>query len=1165
MVVSTALLLSVVGDPDVALLLHRIEALEAKNAALQLRVDALASAASPTSPQAPPPPIVVAEALRQSPQAARERWEFSYVGIQAENAELIDFLAVSSPSIQFDRVNANTQHAGLTVGRRWQVGRIVLGGEFSASTQLRLTPPERVWLRTIPPSQTGSFSAIGENVRLAWPQASPPRDQADFEDQAVKHRRASRSSSRQRPGLPPPAPWTSGRRRRIAGPGREPSWPRAPGAPALPWSGCSSCARPGGAGWCPARPRRWPSAPRLAGPASCADPRDASATGAARCDLGAPVVQGKSRPASRWRQMSSAVIAGGFGSIPPPTTTDFLDIKDLGGRSKPGRRAAIRAFGDRRATFSEGSTRLLRRDAASLQGPSALSDQGQAAEQFGDPAQARSRRLADQQAEARHDEGGEADAQGDQPDIGFQQGQAHAYGARVDRGAHSGRDQGQQAARRGFADGNGGLGRILVALQRLPDHLDAQRAEQAEGDPVVEGFDEACGRHAQGEADQGRDRLDHAEHQAGAQGLGQGWAMLGASADGGGEGVGGHAEGQHRNGERGHHDQDGNSAGRKYVDAIPTGICRKLLPNGRPSSASFGVYQAGHGQRRQDAPSVLDAAASTLRRRTSALEHHARPFARQRFSHDARQPQRFDARRTAPGSDRRRDLPAGEGPDARFASVALDPPLRRHRLLGDDRRGQGHPRGAGAGLHPGAARGGRAPGVQGRHAQMADPHGAGHRGRDRLHPGRGPGRRSVRLVTGRLHPELHLLPHRHAEAGPQPDRGRDRGPGPGGPRRPGGMALAQGRPPAVEHRLHGHGRAALQSRQRRRRHRHHRRQRGHRPVAPPDHGVDLGRRAAAERPGRAHGGHAGHQPARHQRRPARRAGRQRQPGRGPRPGQADRGHPVQGQPDPVQPLARHRLPVLGLEDDRDLRRHPEQGRLRFAHPHAARARHPGRLRPAEVREREAAGLGASEGGARSGRRRLRPLTVRLDALSAECGAGALAEGSSFRARMFWFRSPSDREARVRFCDGLSDPDAASGGDLRPLGRGGCGLRPADAVARDRPDPARQSGGRRGLRRGAGRAGYSAGCVPVGVDLDPRHRHLGRGDGGAATAGLPRRRLPAARPAATHREGRGVRRRGPGRGQAVDRPDPGGRPDGLRGRHCAFPTFRTGPSTPPSSG
>src|SRR5690606_17537752 len=65
-----------------------------------------------------------------------------------------------------------------------------------------------------------------------------------------------------------------------------------------------------------------------------------------------------------------------------------------------------------------------------------------------------------------------------------------------------------------------------------------------------------------GEADQGRDRLDHAEHETRAQGLRQGWAMLGAAPDGGGEGVGGHAERQHGNGERGHHDGDGNSAGR---------------------------------------------------------------------------------------------------------------------------------------------------------------------------------------------------------------------------------------------------------------------------------------------------------------------------------------------------------------------------------------------------------------------------------------------------------------------------------------------------------------------------------------------------------------------------------------------------------------------------
>jgi 23S rRNA (adenine2503-C2)-methyltransferase len=70
-----------------------------------------------------------------------------------------------------------------------------------------------------------------------------------------------------------------------------------------------------------------------------------------------------------------------------------------------------------------------------------------------------------------------------------------------------------------------------------------------------------------------------------------------------------------------------------------------------------------------------------------------------------------------------------------------------------------------------------------------------HRGRDRLHSRRGPGRRALRELAGRLHAQLHLLPHRHPGPGAQPDRRRDRGPGPGRPRRPGGMAFAQGRPP----------------------------------------------------------------------------------------------------------------------------------------------------------------------------------------------------------------------------------------------------------------------------------------------------------------------------------------------------------------------------------
>ena len=65
-------------------------------------------------------------------------------------------------------------------------------------------------------------------------------------------------------------------------------------------------------------------------------------------------------------------------------------------------------------------------------------------------------------------------------------------------------------------------------------------------------------------------------------------------------------------------------------------------------------------------------------------------------------------------------------------------------------------------------------------------------------------------------------------------------------------------------------------------------------------------------------------------------------------GQAAQGHSGQDQPDPVQPVAGHQLPVLGLGDDREVRRHHQQCRLCLADPHAARPRHPCGLRPAQV-------------------------------------------------------------------------------------------------------------------------------------------------------------------------------------------------------------------------
>jgi 23S rRNA (adenine2503-C2)-methyltransferase len=50
----------------------------------------------------------------------------------------------------------------------------------------------------------------------------------------------------------------------------------------------------------------------------------------------------------------------------------------------------------------------------------------------------------------------------------------------------------------------------------------------------------------------------------------------------------------------------------------------------------------------------------------------------------------------------------------------------------------------------------------------------------------------VYFVSGRLHPDLFVLPYRDAEAGPQPDHRRDRGAGDARPRRSGRMAGAGG-------------------------------------------------------------------------------------------------------------------------------------------------------------------------------------------------------------------------------------------------------------------------------------------------------------------------------------------------------------------------------------
>ena len=133
---------------------------------------------------------------------------------------------------------------------------------------------------------------------------------------------------------------------------------------------------------------------------------------------------------------------------------------------------------------------------------------------------------------------------------------------------------------------------------------------------------------------------------------------------------------------------------------------------------------------------------------------------------------------------------------------------------------------------------------------------------------------------GRLHAHLHLLPHRHAEAGAQPHRRRDRRPGDDGARpREGLAARHRGQPHAALGRpLHhqcgadGHGRAALQFRQREGRDGDRHRRRGHLAVEAPHHAVDLRRRAGDPARRRRDRHHAGDLAARHDGRDPRQAG-----------------------------------------------------------------------------------------------------------------------------------------------------------------------------------------------------------------------------------------------------------------------------------------------------
>jgi len=92
--------------------------------------------------------------------------------------------------------------------------------------------------------------------------------------------------------------------------------------------------------------------------------------------------------------------------------------------------------------------------------------------------------------------------------------------------------------------------RTVVRPQAVDDHVHAQRTEQAERDPVIEGLNILQRGAAEQPADHRRDAFDDAENEAGAQRIGETWlAHRRAFADRRSEGIGGHgkADQQDRN------------------------------------------------------------------------------------------------------------------------------------------------------------------------------------------------------------------------------------------------------------------------------------------------------------------------------------------------------------------------------------------------------------------------------------------------------------------------------------------------------------------------------------------------------------------------------------------------------------------------------------------
>ena len=114
-------------------LARRVEALERENAALRAQMQQLAERPAPAPPaHSSPEPVHGAPQQRVDPYAgeADEPWDSAYVGIHAGYARFRS--TYRQPGFPSGADSADGYALGAQLGRRWQLGSIVIGAELEA-------------------------------------------------------------------------------------------------------------------------------------------------------------------------------------------------------------------------------------------------------------------------------------------------------------------------------------------------------------------------------------------------------------------------------------------------------------------------------------------------------------------------------------------------------------------------------------------------------------------------------------------------------------------------------------------------------------------------------------------------------------------------------------------------------------------------------------------------------------------------------------------------------------------------------------------------------------------------------------------------------------------------------------------------------------------------